>query len=358
MPVLFEIRSASATYRVISERDAFRNCANAIRSAVVIADTYFANDLLARGISAIAVDANERTKSLESLGVVIVRMREAGASRDTQLWAIGGGTIQDVAAFVASIYMRGIAWTYMPTTLLGMVDSCIGGKSSLNVDSYKNIIGTFHAPSAVIIDAALTATLSIEQRIGGLAEAAKICYCRGAETFKEYLALRPNIHLSPAEFEPIISLSLSAKKWFVEIDEFDRAERLLLNLGHTFGHALEGASGYRLSHGVAVGVGMLCSLELSRQLLHRAPGGPAMSFDAHVLTLLRELPELPGALATIDVATTFDRMKADKKHESEHYRFITFDDSGRVQVTRHQKNENIQRMVTSGLRKTLERLSQ
>jgi 3-dehydroquinate synthase len=356
MPVWFEVESAGGKYPVLSERGVLSARADAMREGVVITDLHFARELLGHGVAAIVLEANEANKSLDALSGIVVRMREAGATRHSHLWAVGGGAIQDVAGFLASIYMRGIAWTYVPTTLLGMVDSCIGGKSSINVGAYKNLVGTFHTPAAVLIDATLTATLGAEQRVAGLAEAAKICYCRGEETFEEYLSLDPRATIEPDGFEPIIALSLRAKKWFVEADEFDRAERRLLNLGHTFGHALEGASGYRLSHGIAVAVGMLCALALSRELLRSAPSGAAPALERHVRGLLAAVPRLEETLASIDPSSAFDRIRADKKHESAHYLFITLDPAGRPQVTRLPRNDATRSVVDAALGETLERL--
>jgi 3-dehydroquinate synthase len=357
MPGLFDIRSATGSYSVVAERNAFAANGRGMREGVVIADAYFAGQLSTQGIDAISLQADESTKSLDALGGIIVKMRDTGATRDSHLWAVGGGAIQDVAAFVASIYMRGIAWTYIPTTLLGMVDSCIGGKSSINVGSYKNIVGTFHTPSRVVVDSSLTETLSTEQRVAGLAEAAKICYCRGEDAFSRYLSLGARCGLNADGFESIALLSLEAKKWFVEIDEFDRAERLLLNLGHTFGHALEGASGFQVSHGVAVGVGILCSLSLSKELLGSYPGGPASQLENHIRGLLGVVPALRKVLADITVAETFERLKADKKHEIGNYRFVTFAADGRVQVTRLPKTEETRVTVVEALRTTLELLA-
>jgi 3-dehydroquinate synthase len=284
-------------------------------------------------------------------------MREAGATRDTQLWAVGGGAIQDVAGFVSSIYMRGISWIYIPTTLLGMADSCIGGKSSINVGQHKNIVGSFHTPTAVLIDTTLTSTLTVEQKMSGLIEAAKICYCRGADAFDEYLSLDPGSASTPDHFEPIVTLSLRSKKWFVETDEFDRAERLLLNLGHTFGHALESASNFRLSHGMAVGVGILCAVALSGELLTISPRGSVARLVEHIRALLACLPNLANVLRAIDPPSTLDRLKADKKHQTEHYRFVTFDVSGRVHVVRLPKNTETHAKIANALCNTLELLS-
>ncbi|MCQ4159626.1 3-dehydroquinate synthase [Roseomonas sp. GC11] len=353
MPALFEISSAAGRYTVEQEHGLLARSLPEMAGGVVIADEYFAARLAGQGLNLIALPATEQSKSLDAIGDVIIRMRGLGATRGSHLWAIGGGAIQDAAAFVASVYMRGIAWTYLPTTLLGMVDSCIGGKSSINVGAYKNIVGTFHVPRTVRIDAGLTASLSTEQRVAGLVEAAKITYCRGDDVFAQYLAQSPAPSLSPEAFGPIIALSLGAKKWFIEIDEFDRKERLLLNFGHTFGHALEGASHYRLSHGIGVGVGVLCALTLSRALLGGEPGGATAALEAHLRALLGAFDALPAILRDIDVAEAWDRLKADKKHEAAHYRFVTLDAAGRVELIRLPREPGTDRMVLSALHDTL-----
>ena len=356
MPVLFEINSAADCYTVDQEHGLFARSLPEMAGGIVLADQYFADRLAGQNLNPIFISATEQSKSLDAIGDVITRMRSLGATRASHLWAIGGGAIQDVAAFVASIYMRGISWTYVPTTLLGMVDSCIGGKSSINVGAYKNIIGTFHVPRAVLIDPGLTASLSSEQRVAGLVEAAKICFCRGEHVFAQYLAQSPAPSLSPTAFGHIIALSLRTKKWFIEIDEFDRKERLLLNFGHTFGHALEGASNYRLGHGIGVGVGLLCALSLSRALLGGAPGGAAGALEAHLLHLLGTLEVLPGILRDIDLEEAWDRLKADKKHEVAHYRFVTLDAMGRVELIRLPRELRTDQMVLSALSNALEEL--
>lgn len=357
MRALFDIRSSASTYRVASQANVFANALADPGNSVLLVDDYFATRPELAGRPTIPLSSGETSKSFDNIGGIIVRMRELGVRRNTRLWAIGGGTIQDVAGFLASIYMRGLSWSYVPTTLLGMVDSCIGGKSSINVGDYKNIVGTFHPPELIVIDPMLTATLGAEQRVAGLAEAAKICYCRGADAFSSYLALDPGVDMGPAEMERVITLSLESKKWFVEIDEFDRAERLVLNLGHTFGHALEAASHYRLSHGVGVGVGILCALRMSASLLGVRPGGPAAALETHMLGLLRELPELADSLAPIDLAVALDRLRSDKKHESAAYRFVLFDASGTVELHRLPKSTDLDACIVAAIRQVLGDLS-
>jgi len=201
--------------------------------AVILIDDYLTSVLPEGEGKVIYVTAVEGSKSLEQAAPIVAKLRELGAHRRTHLLAIGGGIIQDVATFVASIYMRGIPWSYLPTTLLGMVDSCVGGKSSINVYGYKNLVGNFYPPTEVIIDLDFLRTLNAEQIVGGLCEAAKICYARSAEEFAAYLADEPAVNMAPAQAERVVIRSLRGKQWFIEIDEFDQKERLLLNFGHT-----------------------------------------------------------------------------------------------------------------------------
>lgn len=356
MPELFEIQSSAGRYAVRSESGVLASRRADLADGIVLADGHFAGPLAAAGVAAIELESGEGTKSLEHISEVIVAMRQKGARRDSHLWAIGGGTIQDVAGFVASVYMRGMDWSYVPTTLLGMVDSCIGGKSSINVGSYKNLVGTFHPPAQIIIDATLTASLNPEQRVAGLAEAAKICFCRGPDVFGQYLQARPHVRMTPQQFEPLIALSLGAKKWFIEVDEFDRGERLLLNLGHTFGHALEAASGYAISHGVGVALGMLCARHASRDLLGHSPGEGVEALAAHVRGLLAELPDLPQRLAGLDVAVALEKFRSDKKHDAAGYRLVTYDASGRAVLTRVPRSVESERLVSRAFEGTLESL--
>jgi len=306
---------------------------------LLIADAWFSAHLAAAGREAILIPANEMSKSLDAIPDLIVALRKHGANRQTGLTALGGGVIQDMAAFVASIYMRGLKWTYFPSTLLAMADSCIGGKSSINVGPYKNLVGTFHPPQAVIIDPSLALTLSDEQRVGGLVEAVKICYCRGEDAFDEYMALGPQPSLTIEQVEKIVDCSLTAKKWFIEIDEFDQAERLLLNFGHTFGHAIEGASHFSIEHGVGVGIGILCAIALGR-LIKRdySVAGRVQILEEHLLTLLSAVPGLGPRLAELPIEDVLDRFQADKKHGTNFYTTILIAESGKVELFRFPKD--------------------
>ncbi len=353
----FDIISSAGTYAAVVDSGCYRRFLAEVQNLVAVCDERFAEDLQKSGVKAIPLHADEASKNLASIPAVITALRQAGATRDTCLLAVGGGVVQDVAAFCAAIFMRGLAWVYVPTTLLGMADSCIGGKSSINVGGYKNIAGTFNPPRRVLIDPDFVTTLSTEQIVAGLVEAAKICFCRGPEAWKAYWDCRPSLGMNGEGYARIIATSLAAKKWFIEIDEFDHKERLLLNFGHTFGHALEGASDFRVGHGIAVGMGMLCALALGRRMGRACDAAPHVGImHAHVLELLRAVKELPDALRGITAVDLFDRFTADKKHKSDTYRLVTVTRDGQAELVALPKTGAVRSLIVSSMEEILSEL--
>jgi 3-dehydroquinate synthase len=282
--------------------------------------------------AAIHIEASESNKTLATVGQIIEAMRERGANRQSRLIAVGGGVIQDVATFAASTYMRGIEWSYYPTTLLGMVDSCIGGKSSINVGSYKNIAGNFHPPSKVMVDTDFVDSLPIVQRVAGLCEAAKICFVSKDDAFDEYLrhfAESAATQLDKQALSAIIGLSLMTKKRFIEEDEFDTGVRLLLNFGHTFGHAIEAASDFEISHGVAVGLGMLAASRFSLRVVgYHKLDARAVRLGQHVRKLLTQVDGLGEHLDRLDPSLALSKFKSDKKHLAGQYAVIVIASDG------------------------------
>lgn len=332
MPTSFDVTASNGRYAVeIASGSLDALFAEAGGDRVFVVDAFLRDRVVAAGIDPIVIAADEAAKSLDRMTDLIVALRDRGATRGTTLIAVGGGVVQDASAFAASVYMRGIDWIYVPTTLLSMTDSCIGGKSSINVGPYKNIVGTFHPPQRVLVDPALASTLSEEQIAAGLCEAAKICLCRGPEAIRDYIALAPSVHSTPAELEQIVELSLSGKKWFIEVDEFDRAERLILNFGHTFGHALEASSAFAVSHGIAVGLGMLAAIEMATTSYSEAPPPELLAFRDHIATLLASVTGLAETLAAVDLAATMTAFEADKKHGRDVYAVIVPNSSGRIE---------------------------
>ncbi|HET9113462.1 MAG TPA: 3-dehydroquinate synthase family protein [Burkholderiales bacterium] len=335
MSASFEIASHIKNYRVTIGDDLLAGCASDIEDHIFLCDRFFTARLSSVYRRVISIDATEKSKSLDQMSDVIIRLREAGATRKTVLIAVGGGVIQDIATFCASLYMRGIPWLYLPSTLLGMVDSCIGGKSAINVGPYKNIVGNYYPPEAVLIDPVLTKSLGAEQKVAGLCEAAKICYARGSDSFKRYMALEPGLDIDGLELETLIELSLQSKKWFIETDEFDQNERLLLNFGHTFGHAIEGATDFRIGHGVAVGVGILAAVYHARMVYgSERIAEQTVMLERHIRFLLASIPALREILALADPETLFDRFASDKKHTVSAYTIIGLTKEGALRLFR------------------------
>lgn len=209
----------------------------------------------------IFIVADEVTKTLARVEDIMLQLSTKGMTKNNELVVIGGGYLQDIGTLVASLYMRGVKWSYVPTTLAAMGDSCIGGKSSINAGEVKNLVGNFHPPKAVFIDPIFIPTLPNLEIIAGISEMLKICFARSFETFTECSRLISEwqLHGNQQTITEVIKLSLGSKKYFVEKDEFDSGIRKLLNFGHSFGHALESASEYKIPHGVAVLIGMIAA---------------------------------------------------------------------------------------------------
>jgi len=265
-------------------------------------------------------EASEDDKSLAACESVLRMMRDAGCVRDSRLLAIGGGVVQDVATLSASLYMRGIPWTYIPTTLMAMADSCIGGKSSINVAGIKNLVGNIYPPDLVIVDLAFTRTLPDAAIASGLSEAVKICFARGPEEFAEFARLREAAgSLDSDAGVALVTHTLRCKQWFIETDEFDRAERRLLNFGHTFAHAIESATGFAVPHGVAVAIGVIAAV--------RHPAADPGHAEAALLDECRSilepvLPTLLPQLAALDTEAFATAFSGDKKHTLDAFHLI------------------------------------
>ena len=323
---LFEIQSSSGRHPVRITDARVRHAVEACDGSVIIADSFFRDQLEGLDRPIIFVDATEEAKEFQAVGPLIEQCREQGLARGGRIVALGGGVVQDIAGFVATVYMRGVKWTLLPTTLLAMVDSCIGGKSSINVGAFKNLVGSFYPPDEIIVPVRAVETLPAEHIAAGRCEAAKICFARGEQCFDDYAAL------ADGDYERMIELSLGAKKWFIEIDEFDQKERLLLNFGHSFGHALESCTSYGVTHGVAVGVGCLAAVEFSARRhpgLNAHPRVAALSSDLR--GILAELPALGERLGEVSRDDFFRYWQSDKKHNPREYKPILLDHDAQLE---------------------------
>jgi len=237
-----------------------------------LVDSYFKGRIRLDLNRTVWTDANEEKKTLRTVEQIFINLSELGMTAIDRLTVVGGGCIQDIGTLTASLYMRGVAWTYVPTTLAAMGDSCVGGKSSINAGSIKNLVGNFYPPKKIVIDPQWCSTLPAIEILAGISEIIKICYARSSTTFLEAVEMVKTEGLKDDStiLKNLINLSLASKKYFIEEDEFDKGVRKLLNFGHSFGHALEKSSNYAIPHGVAVMIGMIAAsfhpdAEISRE---------------------------------------------------------------------------------------------
>jgi 3-dehydroquinate synthase len=340
MSEIFEIKSSIKNYKVHIEKGSIYNLINR-ETHIVIIDSHVHELWPSLNINqCIKIEAEEDKKNLTKVSNLIEILKDLGATRSSMVLSIGGGITQDLSTFCASTYMRGINWIYAPTTLLGMTDSCIGGKSSINVGSYKNIIGNYYPPETVVLDTNFCKTLSVQQILEGLFEAVKICYAHSETRFEKHISLLDETQdLYCLDFDKIVANSLSSKKEIIEEDEFDKDKRLLLNFGHTFGHALEGASNFKISHGIAVALGMLSAFNLSVQLnLIEKNNEKANKLLKHLRDFLDIIDGLSELVEKVDMQLAHTNFKSDKKHLKDFYFIILFDYEGRL--FRHQLKRN------------------
>jgi 3-dehydroquinate synthase len=278
--------------------------------------------------AALILPDGEAHKTLANCAAVFDALTALGASRDATIIALGGGVIGDLAGFAAACWMRGIQFVQMPTTLLAMVDSSVGGKTGVNLAAGKNLVGAFHQPRAVVIDTDTLATLPPREYRAGLAEVAKygaigdVIFFEWLETHADVLNARDSTALAEA-----IAASCRHKAGVVARDEHEHGERALLNFGHTFAHALETETGYgTLLHGEAVAIGMVIAARLSAHL-DRAPRA-----DADRLATLLIALGLPVVPPPCDPARLLALMRLDKKNVGGRLRLVLWRGIGRAEV--------------------------
>lgn len=200
------------------------------------------------------IEATEENKSYDKIGPVIESLLAMNLKRDSVLVAVGGGITQDIACFIATTFMRGIAWKFVPTTLLAQADSCIGSKSSINFGKTKNLLGSFTPPNEVIISSHWLNTLEEKDINSGIGEIIKLYIIDGHDA--DYDEIR-------SDLDAAVFNALLIKKRFIEKDEFDKGIRQILNYGHCFGHAIESVTNFGIPHGIAVSMGMSVANQLS-----------------------------------------------------------------------------------------------
>ncbi len=261
------------------------------------------------------LDATEENKTLTKAEEIIDNLIQLKSKKNTHLVAIGGGIVQDLTCFIASILYRGIEWTLVPTTLLAQTDSCIGSKSSINYKHFKNLVGTFYPPTKIYISPIFLRSLTDKDYRSGLGEIVKIQLMKSESCYRSFAK---EIDLLLTRDTPTvlkyIEATLDFKKQLIEEDEFDTGIRNTLNFGHTFGHAIESVTDYYVPHGQAVAIGLMIANKISVK-----KGLISESYERDISSTLSKIIskefKQPGLL---DVHKIVSSMKMDKKYTGAH----------------------------------------
>jgi 3-dehydroquinate synthase len=336
------------------------------RAVFILTDAHAANPHAARlyeslkagkpdSIQMLVLEAGEQTKSFEMLQKVTAWLLDHGVDRNSVLFTVGGGVIGDLGGLAASLIMRGIAFVQVPTTLLSQVDSAVGGKTGINVPQGKNLVGTFYHPAAVLCDLDTLKTLPRRELLAGYAEIVKYGLIGDAPFFAWLESEAENIlSLQRAPLIKAIATSCRKKAEIVAQDEKERSgARALLNLGHTFGHALEAASGYgaRLLHGEAVAIGTILAFRLSVRLGHCLEG-EAARVEQHFTAV--GLPAHIGMIfPPLDIADgdkLIEYMKHDKKASGGRLNFILARSIGNAFVCKDADINEVSALITDSLK--------
>lgn len=253
--------NASTPYEVVIEKGALCRINDLLKDGqrvLVVSDSNVMPIYGDRFVGAekLTLKAGEKHKNLKTIQLILKTLQRLGFTRSDTVVGLGGGVVGDMAAFASSIYMRGIRYVACPTSLLAMIDSSVGGKTGVDFLGSKNMVGSFYQPSLVICDTDCLKTLPESEIKNGMGEAVKYAVLTGDEEMLFDC-------LSEDKVEAFIGKCVTAKKEIVEADEKDKGVRALLNLGHTFGHAMEKLSRFKIAHGVAVAMGIRVALKVA-----------------------------------------------------------------------------------------------
>ena len=270
----------------------------------------------------IEVPAGESSKTMQVYADGVGQLARKGLTRDGTVFALGGGVVGDLGGFVAGTYMRGVDLVMLPTSLLAMVDSAVGGKVGVDLPEGKNLVGAFVRPRLVAADLAWLGTLPGPEISNGLAETIKMGLLSGGEYFDD-LGLIPAARSGDVDaLQRLVLHSVRFKARVVAEDEMEGGPRAILNYGHTIGHALEAAANYDLPHGSAVAAGMVAASTLSRDRFH----ADLVGVHQHLL----DAAGLPGRVSGVDADRALEAMGSDKKRTAgdARHRFVLLEDIG------------------------------
>lgn len=289
-------------------------------------------------------EASEQNKSFTSLNKIYEDLITKGFNRDTTLIAIGGGITGDLVGFAAATFCRGVQFVQVPTTLLAAVDSSVGGKTGINCEETKNIIGSFYQPEFVLIDTEFLKTLPIEELLCGTGEIIKYAFLGD---LKFYTSIKNNLtkllRLDTSFISKIIETCVNFKGDVVANDEKESGLRKILNFGHTFAHAIEVEQNYKIKHGQAVVLGIACAIELSKRI-----GVMEKNLYQEYLALPLLLKD-KITLSKYNFNHIYEIMKRDKKGKDQTIRFVLIQDIGNLLVDVEADENDILQSIQSGL---------
>ena len=294
------------------------------KKAILITDenVFKAHKSKLKGWNVITIKAGEQYKIQPTADAIVEQLIAFQADRSSVLVGVGGGVITDLTGYVASIYMRGIQFGFVPTSLLAMVDASIGGKNGVDVGEYKNMVGVIRQPSFLFYDSDFLSTLPEEEWSNGFAEIIKHASILDSALFKRLAKMTlAQLQADKKLKDAIVRKNVEIKSSVVKRDEFEKGDRRLLNFGHTLGHALE--TQYELSHGQAIALGMVFACWLSNKLL-----GFKSELDVEQLLVQYGLP----TRAVFDVDRVFEIFKMDKKRDTKNMRFVLLSAIGKARI--------------------------
>jgi len=289
----------------------------------------------------IVIDAFEHLKTPETSLKICEEIMLKGVKRKDKIVAMGGGITQDLVTFATSILYRGIQWIWLPTTLLAQADSCIGGKSSLNYKSWKNIIGNFYPPEKIIVQSDFLNTLSEADMRSGIGEILKVHLLSGRKAANLIIDQMREYENNKSIISKMIFNSLELKNKILEIDPLDQGLRLKMNYGHSFGHALEAATNFGIPHGIAVTIGLDIANFVSMKMNRLSQE----NFNTLHSLLQSNLER--SDFATFKFDDFIEALKKDKKNDAENYNLIIPTEFGEVELTPLTMNEETNNLFKS-----------
>lgn len=328
--------------QIIDEIHIFLNQNLNVRKIVIISDDIvtklYAKDFINYlrsydyDVNLITFEHGETNKSASTKLYIEEEMFKLNCDRSTLCLALGGGVVGDIVGFTAATYMRGLNYIQVPTSLLAMIDSSVGGKTAVNTSYGKNIIGAFWQPKAVFMDLKFLKSLPKEQIVNGFFEAVKIFLTLDKDYFKIcHTNLDSILDLNDEHLIPIVTKAVELKAYVVETDEQERNLRMILNFGHTVGHALEKLSSYELLHGFGVGYGMLAEAKISQLM------GLLRDEDYDLIEIfLSKLGIKNGYFSSLSVDEVINNMRGDKKNTNQEIKLVLLTAVGQVKNINNQ----------------------